>query len=145
MVIKWPNRQGMYSISANQKGVEGKEKKKHLLHAVGLLDRRPNLVYAGHGDKLRKLKRRLLNTTLALQILALLTPVPWNRHRVAVRLGTEGGVKTTLVSIHSCHVHSHAVTWILEIGARIQPGEACYMPQVDLKCRIQIITFKICQ
>lgn len=58
----------------------------HLLEAIGLLDRRPDLIDAGHGDKLRQLEGRLLYPSLPLQVLALLAPVPRHRHCVSVGL-----------------------------------------------------------
>lgn len=58
----------------------------HLFEAVRLLDRRPNLIDAGHGDELRQLEGSLFYPSLPLQILALLAPVPRNGHRVAIRL-----------------------------------------------------------
>lgn len=72
--------------------------KRHLLEAVGLLDRRSDLIDPGHGDELGQLEGRLLYPSLPLQVLALLAPVSWHRHGVAVgleqaRCRTRGGAR----------------------------------------------------
>lgn len=61
----------------------------YLLQAVSFFDRCSNFVNAGHGNKLRQFEGRFLDTALALKVLALLTPVAWNRHGVAVRLSKD--------------------------------------------------------
>ena len=73
--------------------------KSHLLEAVRLLDRRPNLIDPGHGDELGQLEGRLLYPSLPLQVLALLAPVSWHRDGVAVGLNI--GSKTTTRHTHT--------------------------------------------
>lgn len=65
----------------------------HLLQAIGLLHRCSNLVDSCHRDELWQLKRRLFNTSLTLEILALLAPMSRNCNRIAVRLSTRTTTK----------------------------------------------------
>ena len=56
----------------------------YLFQAVGLLDRRPDLIDPRHGYKVRQFKGRLLYSSLPLKVLALLTPVSRDRHGIGV-------------------------------------------------------------
>ena len=59
------------------------------------------LTDAGGLDELGQLEGRLVQATLALQVLALLGPVPWDGHGVAVGLQGQRGRGDDLIRLNS--------------------------------------------